>query len=272
MSADNLTLFIAFLSTLHSPGTVRNYISALRSYHVDMGLPVECFSSLRLRRMLAGVRRLAGPSSNLRLPITPAILSAFLRTLNLRSPVDSMFWAACCLAFFGFLRCSEFTVPSRTAFNPARHLTLSDILVDSQSSPSILYVRIKASKTDQFFTGAVIQIGLSGSPVCAVRAVSHYLHLRGSSPGPLFILPDGQPLTRYSLSTFLRERLRYCGVSGYYAPHSFRIGAATSAAAAGVPDHLIKALGRWSSDAYQTYIRLPASRILGVAPRLVAAS
>ena len=222
--------------------------------------------------MLAGTRRLTGPSSRLRLPITPAILTSFLGTLNLHSAIDAMYWAACCLAFFAFLRCSEFTVPSLAAYDPSRHLSLADISVDSRSSPSVLFLRIKTSKTDQFFKGATLQIGPSGFAVCAVRAMSHYLHVRGGSPGPLFILPDGTPLNRQLLTAFLRGRLDYCGYRGYYAPHSFRIGAATTAAACGLPEHLIKALGRWRSEAYQTYISLPSSRLQQVASLLVSRS
>ena len=39
--------------------------------------------------------------------------------------------------------------------------------------------------------------------------------------------------------------------------HSFRVGAATSAAALGIPDHLTKAFDRRSSDAYLSYIKIP---------------
>ena len=42
-----------------------------------------------------------------------------------------------------------------------------------------------------------------------------------------------------------------------YSGHSFRIGAATMAAQAGLPAYMIKMLGQWTSDAYQIYVRMP---------------
>ncbi|CAB4006783.1 Retrovirus-related Pol poly from transposon 412 [Paramuricea clavata] len=49
---------------------------------------------------------------------------------------------------------------------------------------------------------------------------------------------------------------------------SFRIGAATSTAAAGIPDHLIQSLGRWTSQAYLRYIRTASDMFLSIAPLL----
>ena len=42
-----------------------------------------------------------------------------------------------------------------------------------------------------------------------------------------------------------------------YAGHSFRIGAATSAALARIKDRTIQLLGRWQSGAFLRYIRTP---------------
>ena len=88
------------------------------------------------------------------------------------------------------------------------------------------------------------------------------LSLNMSKDSPLFIKADGKPLTRVEFVDFVRSILESMGPnSSSYAGHSFRIGGATAAAAAHIPDHLIKSMGRWSSDCYQTYIRTPLSLI-----------
>ena len=90
----------------------------------------------------------------------------------------------------------------------------------------------------------------------------HQCCSRGMTAGPLFTFRDGRVLTRERFVAAVREGLKKCGVdSTRYAGHSFRIGAATTAAAKGVEDALIKTLGRWESLAYLQYVKIPRRQL-----------
>ena len=68
---------------------------------------------------------------------------------------------------------------------------------------------------------------------------------------PFFILDNGLGLTRSYFIQHLRIILSTLGFnSDLYNGHSFRIGAATTAAGNKVEDHLIQTLGRWVSQSY----------------------
>ena len=95
--------------------------------------------------------------------------------------------------------------------------------------------------------------------------------LRGPGEGPLFRFQNGNPLTRQRLVTRMREVLQSVSIDcSKYSGHSFRTGAATTAAAKGIQDSLIKTMGRWESVAYQLYIRTPQAQLLSVSRALVA--
>ena len=66
---------------------------------------------------------------------------------------------------------------------------------------------------------------------------------------------DATPLSRDQFVQKVKAALN--AASKCYSGHSFRIGAATTAAAAGISADTIKMLGRWNSDAYQRYVRSP---------------
>lgn len=98
---------------------------------------------------------------------------------------------------------------------------------------------------DQFWKGAGVTVGKTNSHICPVKAVSSYLAIRGFSPGPFFRNRDGLALTRQQLVAQLRATLAEEGVDcTRYSGHSFRIGAASIAAAEGLADSTIHKLGR----------------------------
>ena len=140
-------------------------------------------------------------------------------------------------------------------------------------SPQHITVRIKNSKTDPFRQTSTITIASSRSNVCAVAATRDFLLQTPDSfpQSPMFQFKDGTPLSRRTLASNLHTLLELCGLQpNNYNTHSFRIGAATTAAAAGLPAWLINILGRWRCDSYQRYNHLPQATILQVPTTMVA--
>ena len=263
-----LCLFVTHLAQSVQYTTIKVYLSAVRALHIEQGFPDPLVDCLRLQRVLRGIRRSQGDSKVTRHPVTDHTLLAVFKFVDLNIPDHCMLWAACNLAYFGFLRSSEFTVSNLASFSPEVHLSLADIAVDSYDAPTCLRIRLKASKTDPFRKGCLIHIGKGSYPLCAIQSLMAYLAARGNRAGPLFMFQDGRPLSRASLTEWLRKTLLMAGIPGNFSSHSFRIGAATVAARNGVPDHLIQALGRWSSNAYQLYIRTPTESLAQLSSQL----
>ena len=225
-------------------------LSAIRYLHIRSGLP-DPFVSLmpRLGYTLKGVKRVEaekGVGQRPRLPITPPLLRKLKRVWE-RSAEHcdtKMIWAACCMAFVGFLRAGEMTVPDEGAYDASVHLGVEDVAIDNASSPSYVRVHIKKSKTDPFRHGVDLFLGRTRTDLCPVAAILSYLVAKGAGPGPFFRFTDGRPLTRSRFVDRVREALADAGVdAGSYCRHSFRIGAATTAAARGIEDSIIKTFG-----------------------------
>ena len=93
---------------------------------------------------------------------------------------------------------------------------------------------------------------------CPVVLLSKYLTLRGLRPGAIFVSEGGLPVSR---SVFSNQLLRTCHLCGLdpsrYKGHSFRIGAA-SYADLGLSDAQFRMLGRWRSNAFLRFIRVPS--------------
>ena len=180
-----------------------------------------------------------------------------------------MIWAAMTLAFFGFLRLGELTCYSK--FNPEVHLTLRDVLLIPSLNPASMTIRFKESKTDPFRIRQTITVGACNSPLCPVLTMKRYLSTRKIDNGPLFVHSSGKPLTKQLLTSETRSLLQKSGFNAaHYVGHSYRIGTATTAAAAKLPSWLIKTLGRWTSDCHERYIKIPPVTLYGVSATLTS--
>ena len=243
--------------------------------HIMCGKHEEFSEQLtpRLQQVIKGIRKRESVNRKpkRRRPITWEIMASLQAALE-RQPsyFNTMIWAACCMAFFGFLRCSKFTVQQQGHYDNSVHLSLSDVALDNRTLPKIIRVRIKQSKTDPFHQGIYLYLVKTGQTVCPVRAMLPYLAIRSRNPGPLFMLEDERMLNRQvfksAIDTILSDLLLD---KGSFNTHSFRIRAATSAIIAGIPAVQAKTLGRWRSDAYQHYARTPPSELAKLSKQLV---
>ena len=256
--------------------SIKCYLSGIHHAQIALGHgdPFASQSMPRLEYVLKGIKRRKekNAQSKPRLPITVDLLQKMFKVWEDANDPDAvMLPAACCLGFFGFLRAAEFMTPSSAAYDPGCHLSLANVALDSHSAPTTIRIAIKQSKTDPYRKGVHIFIGQSFTDICPVQRMIAYLATRGPSQGPLFMHKDGQPLSRSSLVKKVRSALTQAGMdASIYSGHSFRIGAASTAAAKGVEDALIQILGRWQSTAYLRYVKLPREQLASIAQVLAS--
>ena len=269
---NTLIQFATFLAKTVKASSIKNYLAAVRHLHIRHGFEFDLKKFHRLQLLLKGIKRVQGAGQKVRLPITVPHLKLFYYQLAIPTTTSKdsiMLWAAMTLAFFGFLRLSELTCNSR--FSSEVHLTHTDLSFFPNMNDAIyLSILIKASKTDPFRSGQRITVGRTNQAVCPVVAMRNYLSIKSPPPGPLFTFESGKPLTKADLTAQTRSLLSLAGLdSSEYAGHSYRIGAATSAASVNIPPWLIKVMGRWSSDCFERYVKVPHSVISGVSEKLV---
>ena len=136
---------------------------------------------------------------------------------------------------------------------------------------SCIHLRIKGSKTDPFRQGVTLFIAPTHCSICPVHALERHLSRANVRKAPLFCIRNGSFLTRNRVFKTIKAALRSnCIDTCQYSSHSFGIGAASTAAAAGIYDSLIRLLGRWCRYHFNTYIRITKSKLYKVPKKLAS--
>lgn len=87
------------------------------------------------------------------------------------------------------------------------------------------------------------------------------MDVRPDAATALFVDAAGRVITAQQFTHDLDAVVHMANLSHYFIkPHSFRIGAATTAASIGIPGESIQRMGRWSSGAFTRYIRHQVNR------------
>ena len=256
VSPSVLALFIAYLyDKQYAPSTVNTYVSALGYSHKLAGLP-DPTKVFYILQMLKGYNKKGFRLDN-RLPVTLPILTRILSTNITSSYYECcLFRAMCAVAFFAFLRIGEITVNGKNSSNPPLQFNQVSKLCNSSFTEAIKisFGDYKHNYNQRPFS---ITMNRQACGPCPVQCILEYLEQGNHLPGPFFQLRNGQAVPRSIFVTFLSSAIRQCGLNpAQYKGHSFRIGAASHAAAIGLTDSQIRVLGRWKSNAFRKYIRI----------------
>lgn len=257
LPADEFVLcaFAASSAGVHAGSTARNNIAALKAWHIAQG--AEWKGSARLHYVLTGVENLAPEASKRppRPPINAAMLLALYEGLDFTKPSDVAIFAAACVAFWGQCRLGEL-LPTSKSPQASRFLPTRRSISKSTRSDRATILRLPRTKTKK--SGDDVVLVAQANPInpetalrahLAVNAVDHSLPLfTFRTPTGHSILTRSQFLTRCNE---IWQRAGYPRTTG----HSFRIGGTTELLLAGVNPDVVKAMGRWSSDAFQKYWR-----------------
>ena len=230
----------------YAPATVTSFISAISFVHKLLGLQ-DPGESHTIKKMLQGFRRMAGQPDG-RLPITEGILLSILNAAKSVFPCAitcARFSDMCSLAFYALLRPGEIT-------ESHNNLQFSDAHLDRDK----IIIQFRSFKHSQGALSTHTITAKPGSPACPLRSMSNFMIFRGNKPGPLFTTTNNKAVGRRDFAKELRSVIQFLGMDiKRYTPHSFRIGGASSLAAAGASDAQIRQAGRWASSAFLNYIR-----------------
>ncbi len=186
--------------------SIKVYLVAVRQLQVEEGMTDPRLGAMaKLRQVVRGVQRLRaeqGKGQRHKKPMTVEVLDVLRLSWSVvPGGADArMLWAAATLAFFGFMRSGELTVPSTGGFKPDIHLTWQDVAKDCVAAPTMRKVRLKASKTDQVRQGCTLVVGHTGDKLCPVVAVLGFMAV-------CRYYRSGKPLTQAGFVVELKSAL-----------------------------------------------------------------
>ena len=263
-----------------SPATICGYLSGV-SFNLKLRMfDVDFITSPAISMVRAGMKRVfrqSGTSSKGRLPFVLDMILTYKAFVS-ASPFDLRkfgLFVAMMLAFSCLLRRSEY-IPTK-AGHFLRAKDVSFVLADGSVIPSHLFssslshlvteiiIFIRSSKCDQEADGfpfSFLRRGASNGLCEALITWASSVHLCAEDAFLSTRNAVGKQVwcvNASDLTKAMRITARGCLFSKEqtlrFSPHSLRYGGASTLSAAGVDRYQIQLVGRWSSDAYLTYVK-----------------
>lgn len=254
------------LQSVRTSSTIKNYISALSSCYLRMGLNPRPFYSFKVRNAILSVDKNVRHTPSPSRPVSPGILRRVIQVVR-RLPEGTTVAAALILMYHTFYRGSNFAAESSRLFDSTRHLTRDDVVIHR----SHLNINHKWSKSHQSSSHqAVTRIpAIPGSKLCPRHALINMLHATPTRyrHQPLLVFKDGNHMPLSYIRKVWNSVVSVIKLPRHhkYTLHGLRRGAATH-----IINHDpsarddIKRHGLWRSRAVDLYLPPNSSKVFKV--------
>ncbi len=259
----NESKLISYASFAHDawhlkPSSIDTYISAIAHACRMQGWEHPRDGDGLLKLVLTGCRRMdrdQGVGPRTRQGIDGAMLKRLVGSMNLRHYRAARFAAYASCSYFGGFRANELV-----STQSGERLHWSDVsFVMLRGDVDYMAIRMWVSKTRQFGPTMTVPVCRTQGTSCPIKLMQHYMSFHDQRPGEQAVFSDraGKAYTYQEALVDTRHFGKALAVPPeQLGTHSFRIGMASEAGRLNMPDHIIKALGRWESDCYLRYILL----------------
>ena len=270
MTAENTLIFIYWL--IEEKGlkaaTANSYLAGLRQAHIMKGLSPPKLRSELVKQALKGRANMERSQGNMelqgrkkRLPMTVPLLKLLkerIRKSDLGGETKLMVWTVCAVMFFGAFRINELVSKTESCFDPDHTLLTRDVQLNKKATGNSISITLKCPKERKAGDSTIVDVFEAEGPLCPVKAYEKWRRNSSQQPDkPLFCHPDGTPLTDRKFNKYLKDMLGRHALfaRGTISSHSFRAGIPTILGSKGYDDGEIKKIGRWSSRAFEIYIK-----------------
>ena len=265
-----LLRFIALLARgSHAFRSATNMIGNLKWFSNFLDpMSVKIFDSVLVSSSIKGLKAQLSRPVRQKLPLSVDHLAKFYYILDLSSPKQLACWCAMLLVFFGCFRLSNLVPPSKSKFDPLKHLKRDDVMFEN----NFILIYYKWSKTNQHASR------VAWIPICQVLDSRFNLKVHLENLFNIVKVPNDAPLfsycvknyhTKFSLIRMLDKCVFEAGLPlADYSWHSFRRGSAVFAFELGIADSAVQLLGDWASPAFKQYLEFAFTRKAAVAEKI----
>ena len=263
---------------------MKTYISGPRTIHLTQGVDQPALRPPIVTSIIEGKSHIDTVKARLRgkpkrIPVTLNVLKLLKATINAWEETDQMrllVWAVSLICFFGGFRIHEILSRTKRFYDPAftllgNNIKIAKLRVGSETL-SILQILVKSPKEDRIGKEIIIDVYETKGKFCPVKYYKKWLDSQPpiANKKPAFLKPDGSPLTGEDFNKILKQLLspHIDYTKSKISTHSFRGGMATLLGQMGFSDEQIQAMGRWSSRAFESYIKMPRTKRAMMARKL----